>query len=152
MVAFGLDREWIQIFSALSYVILVPGFLMSGLVIMLDSWAQAYRQRTFLSGGMAVWNTYAMIHNTYSAIRGFGPALNIVEGAFDKLWDRGDSDSDNKNGMLLLLVIAVVLFCLLGGVITTAAIIRRTAGNVDMQTLKDLAYLRQQREQQMVRR
>jgi hypothetical protein len=146
MSFFGLDPEWIKVFGALSYFILVPGFLLSGVVIMLDSWAQAYRQRTLLSGGVALYNTYAMIHNAYNAIQGFGPALNILGGAFDKLTDDRRDRRDN-NAFLLILVVVVVLFCLFGGIITTVAIIRRTAGNVDLEMLKDMARLRQERGQ-----
>src|SRR5688572_11828051 len=47
--AYGLD--WIGLGDLkfaldLGYVLLIPGVLLSGLMIMLDSWARAYRTRT----------------------------------------------------------------------------------------------------------
>jgi hypothetical protein len=54
--------------SNLGYLLLIPGILLSGLVITLDSWARAFRQGGFLNYGAAVYNTDAQIHNAYHAI------------------------------------------------------------------------------------
>ncbi|MFO0824268.1 MAG: hypothetical protein U0792_14340 [Gemmataceae bacterium] len=57
------------------------GFLISGLMITLDSWARAYRTRRIADIGIAAWNTYAQIHNVYHAIKN-------MDGAFGNVVDR----------------------------------------------------------------
>lgn len=120
--------EWITESQArlalnLGYVLLLPFLLFAGYAITLDSWVQAYRQGGFLHYGAAAWNTYASIHNTYSAWRNFG-------GAFASLGDilggrKGNRDRDG--GSPIIIIILLVVFALLAGVLTTAVIIRRVA-------------------------
>jgi hypothetical protein len=124
--------EWLTAYQIgaminLGYILLIPGMLFSGLMITVDSWARAYRQRTLGSIGTAAYNTFAQIHNTYYAIRGFGQAFRGLADFFGGSGgSRGSRDSDNK---AIILVILLVLLALLGGVLTTAAIIRRVAGS-----------------------
>jgi hypothetical protein len=110
----------------LGYIILIPGVLFSGMMITLDSWARAYRQRTLASFGTAAYNTFAQIHNTYSAVTDLGQAFRGVANFF-----KGDSKSsrekDDSGGALL--VVLLVLLALFGGILTTAAIIRRVAAS-----------------------
>jgi hypothetical protein len=114
-LAFALD---------LGYVLLIPGVLFSGLMIMLDSWARAYRTRTVRDIGYAAWNTYAEIHNAFHAARN-------IDGAFANVIDSfgGGSSGKKDKGAAILLVVAMVVVAILGGVITTAVIINRVAGN-----------------------
>src|SRR6516164_6744910 len=73
--------EWLTLYQVealiqLGYILIIPGILFSGLLITIDSWAQAYRRRTLGAFGTAAYNTYAQIHNTYAAISGLGQAIH----------------------------------------------------------------------------
>jgi hypothetical protein len=124
--------EWLTLMQIeaminLGYILLVPGVLFSGLMITVDSWAQAYRRRTLGSFGTAAYNTFAQIHNTYHAIGDLGQAFHGVAAFVTGSRDRDGKDSDNSGAILL--VILLVLLALFGGVLTAAAIIRRVAGS-----------------------
>ena len=125
--------QWIteeQTMAALNlgYILLIPFTLCAGYAITLDSWVQAFRRGGFLNYGMAAWNTYASIHNSYSAMRNLGGAFTSL-GNFFGGRRKGDSerDGDGPNGVVV--VILLVALALLGGVITTAVIIRRVAAS-----------------------
>jgi hypothetical protein len=122
--------EWIdegQVRAALNlgYILLIPFILFSGYAITLDSWAQAFRRGGFLNYGMAAWNTYASIHNTYSAWRNMGGAFSSLGEFFGGRKSSGDRDGDGPGPVIL--VILLVALALLGGILTTAVIIRRVA-------------------------
>ncbi len=122
--------EWVteqQTMAALNlgYLLLVPFILFSGYAITLDSWGQAYRRGGFLNYGTAAWNTYATIHNTYSAWRNMGGAFASLGEFFGGR--RKSSDRDGGGGIII--VILLVALALLGGILTTAAIIRRVAAS-----------------------
>ncbi|HEV3437868.1 MAG TPA: hypothetical protein VG122_10940 [Gemmata sp.] len=109
----------------LGYVLLIPFMLFAGYAITLDSWAQAYRRGGFMNYGMAAWNTYASIHNTFSAWQNLSGAFTGL-GNFFGGGNRSRSDDDESpNGVVV--VILLVALALLGGVMTTAVIIRRVA-------------------------
>lgn len=112
----------------LGYIIIIPGVLFSGFMIMIDSWAAAYRERDLASFGIAGWNTYAQIHNTYNAVQGFGPALDNVL-SFVKENTSSSSDDNDHNRGLVILVFAIVGVSLLAGILLTSTIIQKTAGN-----------------------
>jgi hypothetical protein len=122
-----LNAEQITVSLSLGYILLIPGILLSGLVITLDSWARAFRQGGFLNYGLAAYNTYAQIHNTYHAITGLGQAFGTV-GDFFK--DGGSSrDRDRPAWVLVVLLVALALAA---GVLTTTVIIWRVAGNLPL--------------------
>jgi len=107
----------------LGYILLIPFLLFAGYAITLDSWVRAYRQGGFMNYGIAAWNTYANIHNTYSAWQNLG-------GAFTSLGDffKGERKGGKDGGAgAIVVVILLVALALLAGVITTAVIIRRVA-------------------------
>ncbi len=106
----------------LGYVILIPFILFAGYAVTLDSWVQAYRRGGFLNYGAAAWNTYATIHNTYSAYRNMGGAFASLGNFF-----RGRSRDRDGNPNAVIVVLLLVALALLGGILTTAAIIRRVA-------------------------
>jgi uncharacterized membrane protein (DUF485 family) len=110
----------------LGYVLIIPGVLFSGLMITIDSWAQAYRRRTLASFGTAAYNTFAQIHNTYHAISDLGRAFRGLAAFFQG--SRGRDRKDRDDAGAVLLVVLLVLLALFGGILTTAAIIRRVAG------------------------
>lgn len=106
----------------LGYLLLLPFILFAGYAVTLDSWANAYRNGGFLNYGVAAWNTYASIHNTYSAWRNLGGAF---AGLGDFLKRRRSRDGGDVNAVVI--VVLLVALALFGGVITTAVIIRRAA-------------------------
>jgi len=110
----------------LGYILLIPFILFAGYAITLDSWVQAYRRGGFLNYGAAAWNTYASIHNTYSAWQNLGGAFTSL-GNFFGGGRKGSRDRDGDGPSGILIVILLVALALLGGVITTAVIIRRVA-------------------------
>jgi hypothetical protein len=112
------DQEQLLTFINLGYVILVPGFLFSGYAIMLESWADAYRNRTLGSMGRAAWNTYANIHNTYSAVKDMPGAISQVFKAFT-------GGKKGAQGLVLLLAIA----CVLSGFIIAGVIVWRVSAS-----------------------
>jgi hypothetical protein len=120
-----LTTDDVALLLQIGYVLLIPGILVSGMMIMLDSWARAYRSRRIADIGVAAWNTYAQIHNSYHAIRDLDRAFGSV---VDSLRDKSGSDRKG-GGAALVLVFVLVILALVSGVITTAVIINRVAGS-----------------------
>lgn len=114
---------------SLGYLIIIPAILFSGLMIWIDSLVQAWRQRDLPSMGVAAWNTFAQIHNMYSAIDGipqaFGEVMSFFKGS-------GDSDEDDAKSGAVLLVIGLVVLAVAGGIIITAAIIKKYAATTPL--------------------
>ena len=128
-----LRMDAVTVALQLGYILLIPGILFSGMMITLDSWARAYRTRKIADIGVAAWNTYAQIHNTYHAIRDFDKAFGNVVDALrgsgkGSSGNSGDSDSDG-GGVAVVVVFVLVILALLSGALTTAVIISRAAGN-----------------------
>jgi hypothetical protein len=122
-----ITEEQVRASFNLGYILLLPFILFGGYAITLDSWAQAYRRGGFLNYGAAAWNTYASIHNSYSAYRNLGGAFASLGNLFGSGGRSGKGrDGDGVNPIII--VILLVALALLGGVITTAVIIRRVAG------------------------
>jgi hypothetical protein len=122
-----LDMDHVAVALQLGYIILIPGILSSGMVITLDSWARTYRRTTLANLGRAAWNTYAQIHNTFHAVRDLDKAFGSV---VDALGSKGSSSGDKKGGaVVFILVFVLVVLALLSGILTTAVIISRVAGN-----------------------
>lgn len=105
----------------LGYIIIIPGVLLAGLMITIDSWAIAYREGGLFNYGVAGYNTYAQIHNTYNAITTFGEAFGNVANFFS-------SDDDDSGGGIAI-VIGLVAVAAFGGVLTTYVIINKVAGS-----------------------
>jgi len=102
----------------LGYLIIIIPILGSGLVLMVQSWAVAYRKRTFGSVGVAGWNTFANVYNYYEAVQAVPQAIQSVIGFFS-------SDDDEDNSLLVMLVVGAL--CL--GIFTTAMVVRWSARN-----------------------
>lgn len=123
----------VQAFKAslsLGYLIIVPAILFSGMMIWIQSLVIAWRQRDLPSMGIAAWNTFAQIHNTYSAIEGMPAALKEVGNFF------GDTvgDSDDAKGIAIIIALAIVALAVAGGILLTAAIIKKYAATVPLPT------------------
>jgi hypothetical protein len=128
-----LDSSHVATAMYLGYIVLIPGILCSGMVITLDSWARTYRQTTLGNLGRAAWNTYAQIHNTFNAVSNLDTAFGSVLDALRSKGSGGSDSSDKKNGAVaFILVFVLVMLALLSGVLTTAVIIRRVAGNTPL--------------------
>lgn len=116
-----LTPQDIQGGFALGYLIIMPGVLFSGLMIWIDSLVQAWRRRDLASMSRAAWNTFAQVHNTYSAIRGTPEALEAVGKLFS---GKGDA-----RGKALILIIVLVVMAVVSGILTTSAIVGHYAGS-----------------------
>src|SRR4051794_10933614 len=53
----AITGEQFAVALNLGYLLLIPGILLSGLMITLDSWGRAFRQGGFLNYGAAIYNT-----------------------------------------------------------------------------------------------
>jgi hypothetical protein len=114
-----LDPSMLQAFYDLGYIVIIFPILGSGLAITVASWRSFARRRTVGDGLVAGWNTFAQVHNTYSAIR-------HIPGVFDRLGgffggSSSSSSSDDSKGTIVILLVAVAV---LGGVLTTYGILQ----------------------------
>lgn len=130
-----LDAATVHAAVNLGYVLLIPGVIIAGGAITLDSWARAYRNRTIQDIGIAAWNSYAEYHNTFHAINNIGKSFSYVTKtgkSSSSSSSSGDSNGDGKGWAILVMLLLVVIACL-AGVITTAIIITRVAGDYPME-------------------
>jgi hypothetical protein len=116
-----ITAEQADLFFQIGYVVLVPGFLFSGYAIMFQSWANAYREHSVGNLGVAAYNSYANLHNTFNVINNFPKAFGSVLKAFTG----GGSGKSKANGFILFLA----LLCVLSGFIITALIVHRVAAS-----------------------
>ena len=110
------------------YIAIVIPLIGSGIIITIESWIVAYRERNLANCGVAVWNTFAQFHNTYNAISSFGGVWDKISGKFGDIFD-SDSDSDNVKTKLALLV---AIIALVGGILTTTLIVGKYAASIPM--------------------
>jgi hypothetical protein len=127
-----LDDEHVLLALQVGYILIIPAVLSSGLTIMLDSWARAYRTRTVGSIGTAAWNTYAQIHNSFHAIKDLDRAFAGVMSMLEQGAGSSSSGKKKGGGVALVLVFVLVILALVSGILTTAVIISRVAGNDDL--------------------
>ena len=115
-----LDPASLQAFYQLGYLIIIFPILGSGLAITVQTWRHMARRRaagTAGAGDYAItgWNTFAQVHNMYSAVRNVPSAFEGVGSFF------GGSDSKDGKGTI---VIVLVILAVLGGILTTFSIIQ----------------------------
>jgi hypothetical protein len=104
----------------MGYLVVILPILGSGLGITVSSWRTFKRNKSLMNGGVAGYNTFAQIYNTYEAVK-------VVPGIFKdlgELFESKDSDSDNRG---LMLMIAIVVAAVVGGCLTTFAIVKSSA-------------------------
>jgi hypothetical protein len=112
------------------YLTVIFPILGSGVIITVQSWIVAYRERDLLSMGTAAWNTFAMAYDTYNAVEGIGPALSSVWDAISSAIP-SSSDEDDSGAMIgLAIMLLVVVAALGGGVVITMAIVKHYAGSL----------------------
>jgi len=115
-----LPVSMLGVLMSLMYLMIIVPLIGSAIIITIQSWITAARDRSLMNLGVAGWNTFATAYNTYNAIQSFGPAIDAVQQGLGGLFD-SDGDSDDNAGRVILLA-AIVL---LAGVLTTNVIIRR---------------------------
>ena len=118
---------------SLTYVLIIVPLLGSGIVITVESWIRAYRDRDWASIGISAWNTFAMASNTFQALDGgFSSALS-------KVGDFFDSDDEFNTTLAKLTVVAVVGVSVGGAIALTYLIARRSMGSLAAPKLNDVA-------------
>jgi hypothetical protein len=119
------------------YLTVVFPVLGTGLIITLQSWSVAARDRRISSMGIATYNTLAQIHNTYEAVSGVGESIGKVAELFK---DAFSGDDDNPVATIALaLTVLVVVVALCGGALITAALIQHYAGTVPLPERSQMA-------------
>ena len=113
-----LGAEALQAFFDLGYLVIIFPIIGSGLAIMIHSWGVFYRRRTFGSGAVAGWNTFAQVYNVANAMS-YVPKAG--KGVFSFFF--GDNSDKKPTTLVFMLVLAAAV----GGVLTTLAIVKRTA-------------------------
>jgi hypothetical protein len=108
---------------SLGYVLILPGVLVSGMAITIDSWITAHRTGRWGDRARAAYNTLAQVSNTASAVKDFGGAARESGGLFKG----GAGAGGDVKGIGALIVILMVAVSLLGGVLITVAIIQHYA-------------------------
>ena len=105
-----LPARYIEGIFSFGYLVIILPLLGSGLGITASSWAQFWRQKNLINGGIAAWNTYAQISNIVSAVRFVPEAIGNVFSAFlhnedisdfHRLRDRDLKPPDNRGQRLL---------------------------------------------------
>jgi hypothetical protein len=127
-----LDARNLQLLFDVGYVMVIPVVLFAGWAITIDSWKRAYHQRTLGNMGVAGWNSFASMYNTYNAVEGFGGVL----GDIFKNFSADDEDGDGAPAMLVLLL-ALAAAAL--GAITTTLLIKHYAGKERLEAIRDRA-------------
>lgn len=91
-----LSYSTISLVYDLSFFVIILPLVGTGFIMTIESWIQAKREQSLLSLGIAGWNTFASVYNTYHVIQNFGPAFDNVKNFFGDF--SGDSDDDKFNG------------------------------------------------------
>lgn len=118
---FGLEpyiaEQLVSFVGDLSYVMIIMAVLPTGIIIWINSLIMFWRRKSLRTGGMALWNTFAMVSNTIGAVRNMPSALNGIR--------RVLSNNSRGSGNIVVLGILLVLAALLGGFFTASAIMHR---------------------------
>jgi len=122
-VKYQLTDPYFELLIDLGYVLVVFPILGSGMMIWVDSLIQAYKQRDGLSIGVATYNTFAQVHNTYEAAK-FLPTV------FEKI---GKTLKATDQKALLLTVYACLAVSIGAGLGLAYYIIHSTAVKVAQQ-------------------
>ncbi|CAJ0895881.1 hypothetical protein R77569_04542 [Ralstonia mannitolilytica] len=116
------DKAAVQAMSLWYLLVIVPA-IGSGLIMTIQAWIVAFRERSILSMGVAAYDTLAQAHNMIGAFRNIGSVWGDVADLFS-----GEDDEPS----VAVLVVALVAFALAGGILLTALLIRRYAGRIEL--------------------
>lgn len=112
---------------ALWYLLVILPCLGTGIVLMVESWRVAWRDRDLLSIGSAGWNTMAQIHNSWGAIEGIGNAFGAIGNALS-----GDDDDNPLARLGLIIVVLIAVGSIAAGLLITMSLIKHYAGTVPL--------------------
>jgi hypothetical protein len=121
--AFGYEAmpmEYVKFMLQVGYIVIIGPVLVSGLFITIDSWIQAVRNPGLLTGGTAVYNTWAMVHNATEAMTAVPKALSEIGEVLSKT---SSGDDKGWGGYALLLV----GLCLVSAFLLTWWIVSKSA-------------------------
>ncbi len=119
-----LSPQDTQYLMSFYYVMIIVPAIGTGFIIMLHSWMSFAREKNLRNFSVAAWNTFAESLNVYRAYHAFGPAMKTVGELFS-----GGSKRDNKKNVNIIML-AIFVFML--GIATTAVIIMRYAGTLEI--------------------
>ena len=125
----GVSQEDIMFFvelaANLSYLVVVFPIISTGLFIWIRGIQITWEHRTVGNIITSGWNTYAMAHNTISAMRN-------VPSAFGKVVDAllGGKRKKGKDSLALLAILLIIL-AILGGYFTASAIMKKADREYD---------------------
>lgn len=112
-----LPKDAVHYVFELWYLMIIFPALGTGLIIMIDSWRQAWRERSMMSMGSAAWNTFAQGYNMYSALDNVPSAWSSLSGLFE-----GDGEEGSPMAALVfLLAVAAVA----GGALLTYMLLQK---------------------------
>lgn len=128
----------LEAFFQLGYLVIIFPILGSGLAITIQTWRGLARRRAAGKAGagdyaITGWNTFAQVHNTYSAIRHVPGALEGVGDYFFGGSSSSSSSDDNGKGFIVLLLVVLAVG---GGILTTISIINATRRAVILEDYK----------------
>jgi predicted histidine transporter YuiF (NhaC family) len=109
--------------SDLSYVLIVMAVIPTGIIIWINSLIAFWKHKSLRSGGIAAWNSFAMVSNVISASRN-------LPSAFSRIVDSIRNQRDN--GAIIMLALVVVACAILGGYFTASAIVKRADRKYDL--------------------
>ncbi len=124
MYAVGwLNESAVSAMFSLGYLIIIIPALGTGLIITINSWVNAYKERSFGNIAVATYNTSAQFYNSYNALRAIPEALKDLIGFFGNMGGGSGSGGkrDGKGAAGLLVIVAVIIAIALG-VFTTQII------------------------------
>lgn len=107
------------------YLLIIVPALSTGLVILVESWRVAIRERSWSSVASAGYNTIAMGHNLYGASDGISQALASI----GKLLDTKDEDGGSN---LVLMAFGLAIAALASGILLTWLLVHHYASRQSM--------------------
>lgn len=113
----------ISLSSDLTYVLIVLAVIPTGIIIWINSLISFWKHKSLRSGGIAAWNSFAMVSNVISASRNLPSAFGRI---FSSL------KNQRGNGAIILLALVVVACAVLGGYFTASAIVKKADRKYDL--------------------
>jgi hypothetical protein len=106
-----ISAQTFQVLLALNFVVF--GFLIIGFGVMItvQSIIIAYKERTFKSIFIALYNTFAEVWDIANYIEGFKQATAILRGSrsSEKGWGGGSRKNEGQGAVLIIVIIAMLL-------------------------------------------
>jgi hypothetical protein len=109
--------------SDLTYILIVLAIIPTGIIIWINSLITFWKHKSLRTGGIAAWNSFAMVSNVISASRNLPSAFGRIANSLKN--QRG-------NGAIIMLALVIVACCVLGGYFTTSAIMKRADRQYDL--------------------